>query len=82
MDTTGKLGRGDKRLLSYSVRLLKTTFRRWLEDKASQLGAALAYYTVFSLAPMAKKPKKGPMKTFVSPGAKQCSLSRLMDPIL
>ena len=52
MDTTGKLGRGDKRLLSYSVRLLKTTFRRWLEDKAPQLGAALAYYTVFSLAPM------------------------------
>src|ERR1700758_1039851 len=52
MDTTGKLGRGDKRLLSYSVRLLMTTFRRWLEDKAPQLGAALAYYTVFSLAPM------------------------------
>jgi hypothetical protein len=39
----------DKRLLSYSVRLLKTTFRHWLEDKAPQLGAALAYYTVFSL---------------------------------
>ena len=52
MDTTGKLGRGDKRLLSYSVRLLKTTFRHWLEDKGPQLGAALAYYTVFSLAPM------------------------------
>src|ERR1700758_2457409 len=52
MDTTGKLGQGDKRLLSYSVRLLKTTFRHWLEDKAPQLGAALAYYTVFSLAPM------------------------------
>src|ERR1700739_3776463 len=52
MDTTGKLGRGDKGLLSYSVRLLKTTFRHWLEDKAPQLGAALAYYTVFSLAPM------------------------------
>ena len=52
MDTTVKLGRGDKRLLSYSVRLLKTTFRYWLEDKAPQLGAALAYYTVFSLAPM------------------------------
>jgi len=52
MDTTGKLGRGDKRLLSYSVRLLKSTFRHWLEDRAPQLGAALAYYTVFSLAPM------------------------------
>jgi membrane protein len=52
MDTTAKLGRGDERLLSYSGRLLKTTFNRWLEDKAPQLGAALAYYTVFSLAPM------------------------------
>ena len=52
MDSTGKLGRGDKTLLSYSVRLLKTTFRKWLKDKAPQLGAALAYYTVFSLAPM------------------------------
>ena len=52
MDTTGKQGRGDKRLLSYSARLLKTTFSHWLEDKAPQLGAALAYYTVFSLAPM------------------------------
>jgi len=52
MDTTGKLGRVDTKLLSYSVRLLKTTFRHWLEDKAPQLGAALAYYTVFSLAPM------------------------------
>ena len=52
MDTTDKLGQGDKRLLSYSVRLLKTTFNHWLEDKAPQLGAALAYYTVFSLAPM------------------------------
>src|SRR6201993_4582712 len=52
MDTTGKLRRGDKRLLSHSVRLLKTTFRHWLEDRAPQLGAALAYYTVFSLAPM------------------------------
>jgi len=52
MDTTGKLGRANKRSLSYSVRLLKTTFRHWLEDKAPQLGAALAYYTVFSLAPM------------------------------
>src|SRR5260370_15015261 len=41
MDTTGKLGRGDKRLLSYSVRLLKTTFMRWLEDKAPQLIASL-----------------------------------------
>jgi membrane protein len=34
------------------VRLLNMTFRQWLQDKAPQLGAALAYYTVFSLAPL------------------------------
>jgi len=32
--------------------LFVTTFNEWLEDKAPQLGAALAYYTVFSLAPL------------------------------
>ena len=32
--------------------LLKESFRQWLENKAPQLGAALAYYTVFSLAPL------------------------------
>lgn len=32
--------------------VLVTTFNEWLEDKAPQLGAALAYYTVFSLAPL------------------------------
>src|SRR5947207_15051403 len=35
-----------------SFGLLKQTFSEWLEDKAPQLGAALAYYTVFSLAPL------------------------------
>lgn len=30
----------------------KETFNQWLADKAPQLGAALAYYTVFSLAPL------------------------------
>ena len=52
MDTTGQLGRADSRLLPHAIRLLRTTFGQWLEDKAPQLGAALAYYTVFSLAPM------------------------------
>jgi membrane protein len=33
-------------------RLLKLTAQEWLQDKAPQLGAALAYYTVFSLAPL------------------------------
>jgi membrane protein len=32
--------------------LLKQTFQEWVQDKAPQLGAALAYYTVFSLAPL------------------------------
>src|SRR5881397_3876973 len=35
-----------------SISLLKQTFSEWLDDKAPQLGAALAYYTVFSLAPL------------------------------
>lgn len=32
--------------------VFKQTASEWIEDKAPQLGAALAYYTVFSLAPM------------------------------
>ncbi|PYM00278.1 MAG: ribonuclease BN [Verrucomicrobia bacterium] len=38
--------------IANSFSLLKQTFSEWLEDKAPQLGAALAYYTVFSLAPL------------------------------
>jgi len=37
---------------SNSFGLFKQTFSEWLEDKAPQLCAALAYYTVFSLAPL------------------------------
>jgi membrane protein len=32
--------------------LLKMSYHDWTEDKAPRLGAALAYYTVFSLAPL------------------------------
>src|SRR6266545_4147720 len=32
--------------------LTSQTFVEWREDKASRLAAALAYYTVFSLAPL------------------------------
>ena len=32
--------------------LLKKTASEWMEDDAPTLGAALAYYTVFSLAPL------------------------------
>jgi membrane protein len=34
------------------VELLKETFNEWNEDKASRLAAALAYHTIFSLAPL------------------------------
>lgn len=33
-------------------RLLKETFTEWTNDKSSRLAAALAYYTVFSMAPL------------------------------
>jgi membrane protein len=32
--------------------LLKKAASDWMEDQAPTLGAALAYYTVFSLAPL------------------------------
>ena len=35
-----------------ALKLLKRTAEEWLDDKAPQLGAALAYYTVRSLAPL------------------------------
>ena len=34
------------------VQLLKDAFKEWKQDNTSMLGAALAYYTVFSLAPL------------------------------
>lgn len=34
------------------VELLKETFQEWQKDEASRLAASLAYYTVFSLAPL------------------------------
>lgn len=34
------------------VPLLKETASEWVEDKAPRLGAALAYYTIFSIAPL------------------------------
>ena len=38
--------------LKRTFNLLKETGNEWIEDKAPQLGAAIAYYTVFSLAPL------------------------------
>ena len=34
------------------IDLLKEAGTQWIEDRASQLGAALAYYTTFSIAPL------------------------------
>jgi membrane protein len=44
-------GRGTVNWSSY-LRLFKEAGLAWVEDKATTLGAALAYYTVFSLAPL------------------------------
>src|SRR5437868_12631743 len=44
--------RGARLTFGAIIPLFKQTFNEWLEDKAPQLGAALAYYTVFSLAPL------------------------------
>ena len=38
--------------LAQAIYLLRTAFTDWNTDKCPQLGAALAYYTVFSLAPL------------------------------
>ena len=35
-----------------AVRLLKSSFDEWMEDKALRLSAALAYYSIFSIAPL------------------------------
>ena len=32
--------------------LMKETFEHWLEDRADRLAAALAFYTIFALAPI------------------------------
>ena len=38
--------------MSNLFNLFKRTYQEWKEDQASRLAAALAYYTIFSLAPM------------------------------
>jgi membrane protein len=35
-----------------AVSLISETFNEWLEDKAERLGASLAYYAAFSIAPL------------------------------
>ena len=41
-----------RKLLSNLPTIFKLTYQGWKEDNASRLSAALAYYTIFSLAPM------------------------------
>jgi membrane protein len=41
-----------RKVLSNLPQLLRLTYLGWKEDKASRLSAALAYYTIFSLAPL------------------------------
>lgn len=38
--------------MSRPITLLKKTATQWVSDKAPRLGAALAYYTIFSIAPL------------------------------
>lgn len=42
-----------KDVLKKGLSLIGATFQSWNEDKAPRLGAALAFYTVFSLPPLA-----------------------------
>jgi membrane protein len=50
--TMAKTSSKRRSFFSTAFQLGKQTAREWLDDKAPQLGAALAYYTVFSLAPL------------------------------
>jgi uncharacterized BrkB/YihY/UPF0761 family membrane protein len=47
-----RMARTRTKFFPLAVDLFKQTGREWIADDAPQLGAALAYYTVFSLAPM------------------------------
>jgi membrane protein len=51
-DQTTKSSAPNSSFFANAFGLLKQTGQEFLEDKAPQLGAALAYYTVFSLAPL------------------------------
>ena len=51
-DQTTKSSASDSSFFANAFGLLKQTGQEFLQDKALQLGAALAYYTVFSLAPL------------------------------
>jgi membrane protein len=46
------VGHSPKRIFPILIELLKETVTSWMADKAPRMGAALAYYTAFSLAPL------------------------------
>ena len=48
----GSVGRGVRALARDGVDLFRATVSGWLGDRAASMGAAIAYYTVFSLAPI------------------------------
>lgn len=43
---------GQKSKLQTIKELVKKSFQEWSQDKASRLAAAMAYYTIFSIAPL------------------------------
>ncbi len=38
--------------LSQQLQMIKAAIKAWVDDYAASMGAALSYYTLFSLAPM------------------------------
>ena len=51
-ETSAEIHRVNELKPAALVSLFRKTTEEWIKDKCPQLGAALAYYTVFSLAPM------------------------------
>ncbi len=50
--TSGRVNQGEATFWPRFVRTVKKAVRKWSDDKASRLGAALAYYALFSVAPL------------------------------
>jgi hypothetical protein len=51
-ETSPEKAESEKPYQKSIVALFKNTASEWIQDKCPQLGAALAYFTVFSLAPL------------------------------
>jgi len=46
------MSRGSRSRTSGIMRLFATALKAWWDDDATRLGAALAYYTLFAIAPV------------------------------